>query len=65
MGYNECNINDIEVSMEKKETWGKSISWRNNDGQYSKYMTNYIKNVKPLTKSYIFMIPITYVSRVS
>lgn len=65
MGYNECNINDIEVSMEKKETWGKSISWRNNDGQYSKYMTNYIKNVKPLTKSYIFMIPIAYVSRVS
>lgn len=43
--------------MEKKETWGKSISWRNNDGQYSKYMTNYIENVQPLTKSYIFMIP--------
>ena len=33
MGYNEYNINDIEVSMEKKETWGKSISWRNSDGQ--------------------------------
>lgn len=65
MGYNEYNINDIEVSVEKKETWGKSSWWRNSDGQYSKYTTNYIENIKPLTKSYIFMVPIAYISKVS
>ena len=65
MGYNECNINDIEVSTGKEETWAKSISWRKSNGQYSKYMTNYIENVKPLTKPYIFMVPIAYISKVS